>query len=127
MMRESFADKIPLREWKLYIPIIFILVQIIRATTDTSAFAKRKFLLAYPLIIWLWLSIDDILFDSLDLMDCYKDDLDKILDLEKVGNNFIENYKNDDRAKSYGNGFTKDDLKARGKDLIRQFHTVKIQ
>ena len=60
-------------------------------------------------------------------MDCYKDDLDKILDLEKVGNNFIENYKNDDRAKSYGNGFTKDDLKARGKDLIRQFHTVKIQ
>ena len=26
MMHESFANKIPLREWKLYAPIFFILV-----------------------------------------------------------------------------------------------------
>ena len=48
-------------------------------------------------------------------MAWYKHDLDKILDFEKVGNDFIESCKNDDRAKSYGNRFYKNYLRQEAK------------
>ena len=109
----------PLHKWKVYAPVILILVQIIRATAGTSSFYERTLSLAHCLKTWLWLSMDDTLFDSLGLMAWYKDDIDIILDLEKIGNDFIDNCKNDDCAISYGNRFTKYDFKARGKYLSR--------
>ena len=43
--------------------------------------------------------MDDTLFNSLGLMAWYKYDLDKL-----VGNDFIENYKNNDSTKVMGTG-----------------------
>ena len=117
MMRNSFKDKIPLRIWKVYAPTIMTLVQIIRATAGTSAFAERTFSLAKRLKSWLRLSMDDDLFNSLGLMAWYKDDLDTILDLVKVGNEFIDDCKNDRRATNYGEKFTKEDFNTTGRDI----------
>ena len=77
MMRGFFVKKMPLHEWKLYTPKFLILVQIIRTTACTSGFSKRMFSLACCLKTWLRLSMHYALFDSLDLIVWYKDNLDK--------------------------------------------------
>ena len=109
-MRKSFKDKKPLRVWKVHAPTIITLVQIIRATAGTSAFAERTFSLARRLKNWNRLSMDDKLFNSLGLMAWYKDDLDAILDLINVGNEYIDDCKNDRRATNYGGKFSKEDF-----------------
>ena len=117
MMRKSFKDKKPLRVWKVHAPTIITLVQIIRATAGTSAFAERTFSLARRLKNWNRLSMDDKLFNSLGLMAWYKDDLDAILDLINVGNEYIDICKNDIRAINYGGKFSKEDFITIGRDI----------
>ena len=116
MMKKSFKDKKPLRVWKIYAPTILTLVQIIRATAGTSAFAIRTFSLARRLKNWNMLSMDDKLFNSLELMAWYKDDLDEILNLVSVGNEYIDNCKNELRAINYGEKFTKKDFITIGRE-----------
>ena len=93
MIKEYFQGTIRLYLWKFYVPIILTLAQITGTTSGTSVFAERNLLLAYCLITWLWLNMENKLFDSLDLMAWYKDELDKIMDLDKVGNEYIDKCK----------------------------------
>ena len=116
MMRKSFKDKKPLRFWKVHAPTILTLVQIIRATAGTSAFAERTFSLARRLKNWNRLSMDDKLFNSLGFMAWYKDDLDEILNLISVGNEYIDDCKNDRRTINYGEKFTNKDFITMGRE-----------
>jgi hypothetical protein len=92
------------------------LVQIIRATAGTSAFAERTFSLARRLKNWNRLNMDDKLFNSLGFMAWYKDDLDEILNLISVGNEYIDDCKNDRRTINYGEKFTNKDFITMGRE-----------
>ena len=52
----------------------------------------------------------DSIFDALGLMAWYKDDLDEMLDLIKVGNEYIDDCKDNTHSKNYGRKFTKEDF-----------------
>ena len=54
--------------------------------------------LLFKNMAWIRLNMDDTLLDSLGLIASYKDDLDKIIDLETIGNEFIDNCKNNNCA-----------------------------
>ena len=102
MVKESFDGIMLLHNWKQEAPNILKLVQIILATAGTSAFAERKFSLSRRLKTWLRLGMHDDMFDALRLMAWYKDDVDTILDLVKVNNEYISNCKDNTRSKLYG-------------------------
>ena len=110
MVEESITSNMPLRFWKHEAPNVLNLIQIIMATAGTSAYAERTFSLARRLKTWLRLGMDDSMFDALGLMAWYKDDLDKMLDLVKVGNEYIRDCKDNTRSKNYGIKFTKEDF-----------------
>ena len=61
--------------------------------------------------------MDDKLFNSLGLIAWYKDDLETILDLIKVGNEFIDDCKNERRATIFGEKFTMEDFNTIGRDI----------
>ena len=60
--------------------------------------------------------MDDKLFNSLGFMAWYKDDLDEILNLISVGNEYIEDCKNDIRTINYGEKFTHKDFIKMGRE-----------
>ena len=115
MVKESFDGIMLLHNWKQEAPNILKLVQIILATAGTSAFAERKFSLSRRLKTWLRLGMHDDMFDALRLMAWYKDDVDTILDLVKVNNEYISNCKDNTRSKLYGIFFTKEDFVKKSK------------
>ena len=47
----------------------------------------------------------DNIFDALGLMGWYNKDVDKMLDLVHIGNEYIEDCKDDSRSEHYGKGF----------------------
>ena len=49
------------------------------------------------------------------LMAWYKDDVDKMIDLVKVSNEYIDNCKDNTRSKLYGKKFTKEDFVKKSK------------
>ena len=51
----------------------------------------------------------DDTFEALGLMGWYKDDIDKMLDVVSIANEFIEECKDDKRYKQYGTKFTNKD------------------
>ena len=50
-------------------------------------------------------------------MAWYKDDLETIIDLIKVGNEFIDDCKNERRATNFGEKFTMEDFNTIGRDI----------
>ena len=100
MVEECFLGDMPLRYWKLEAPTVLKLIQIILATAGTSAYAERTFSLARRLKTWLRLGMADTMFDALGLMAWYKDDVDAMLDLIKVGNEYIDDCKDNTRSKN---------------------------
>ena len=111
MVEESIlSNNMPLRFWKHEAPNVLKLIQIIIATAGTSAYAERTFSLARRLKTWLRLGMDDSMFDDLGLLAWYKDDLDEMLDLVKVGNEYIRDCRDNTRSKNYGIKFTKEDF-----------------
>ena len=109
MIEHSFKST-PLRSWKLHAPTVLTLVQIIIATAGTSAFAERTFSLARRLKSYLRLGMGDEMFDALGLMGWYNNEVDEMVNLETIGNEYIEKCENDSRFKNYGKKFTFEDF-----------------
>lgn len=109
MIKISFKSTV-LHLWEYEAPTVLTLVQIILATASTSAYAERKFSLARRLKTYLRLNMGDSMFDALGLMGCYKEDIDKMLDLVYIGNEYIEDCKDESRSKHYGKKVTKEDF-----------------
>ena len=109
MIEHSFQST-PLRRWNLHAPTVLTLVQIIIATAGTSAFAERTFSLARRLKTYLRLGMGDEMFDALGLMGWYNNEVDEMVNLETIGNEYIENCENDSRFKNYGEKFTFEDF-----------------
>ena len=109
MIEHSFKST-PLRIWKLHAPTVLTLVQIIIATAGTSAFAERTFSLARRLKSYLRLGMGDEMFDALGLMGWYNNEVDEMVNLETIGNEYIEKCENDSRFKNYGEKFTFEDF-----------------
>ena len=57
--------------------------------------------------------MDNSMFDTLGLMTWCKDDLHEMLDLVKVGNDYIRDLKDNTYSKNYGRKFTKEDFIAK--------------
>ena len=111
MVEEYFVGTMTLCFWKIEAPTLLKLIQIILATAGTSEFSERTLSLARWLKSWLRLGgMADNVFDPLGLMAQYKDNLDTMLDLVKVGNEYIDDYKDNERSKKYWIFFTKDDF-----------------
>ena len=110
MIKISLKKSTQLQLWEFKAPSVLALVQIIIATAGTSAYAKRTFSLARRLKSHLRSNMGDDMFDALGLMGWYKEDIDKMLDLVHIGNEYIEDCKDDSRSKHYGKKFTKEDF-----------------
>ena len=109
MIKKSL-NSTPLHCWKYEAPTVLRLGQIIVATAGTSAFAKRTSSLARRLKTYHRLNMGDIMFDALGIMAWYKDEVDEMVDLVKIGNEYIEDCKDKSRSRNYGKKFTNDDF-----------------
>ena len=99
-----------LQYWEYEAPTVLVLVQIILATAGTFAYAERTFSLARRLKTYLRSNMGDDMFDAMGLMSWYKDDIDEMLDLVHIGNEYIDGCRDDSRSKYYGRKFTKEDF-----------------
>ena len=109
MIKKSLKS-IPLHYWKHEMPTVLKLVQIVVATAGISAFAERTFSLARRLKTYQILNMGDIMSDALGVMAWYKDEVNTLVDLVKIGNEYIENCKDKSRSRNYGKKFTDDDF-----------------
>ena len=104
MIDDSFHST-ALRFGKKEAPTILTLVQIIVATVGTSTFAERSFSLDRRLKSYLRSGMKYDMFDALVLMGWYKDDLDEMLELAHIDNDYINDCKDDSRSKRYGKNY----------------------
>ena len=99
-----------MHEWKLKIPNVFKVVAIMTVIAATSAFAKRTFSLVHHLCTYLRSQMKDETFHKLGILAWYdKNELDEIIDLVKIGNEFIAD-NSAHRKNMFGTHFTKDEF-----------------
>ena len=90
------------------------LLCLISVAAGTSSFAERTFSLARRLMTWTRAHMDEDKFDNIGILGWYKDDLNDILDLVKVANEWVDEKQT--RFSKFGR-FTEEDLKIRDFEL----------
>ena len=108
MVRASFEETTPLRNWEVCAKYVLKLLRLIIVAAGTSAFAERTFSLVCHIKTWLRAGMDDATFDNLGILAWYSDEVDTIIDTIKIGNAHIANKPG--RKNHYGAKFTEDDI-----------------
>ena len=102
------------QEWWNEVPTLMKLLCLISVAAGTSSFAERTFSLARRLMTWTRAHMDEEKFDNIGILGWYKDDLNDILDLVKVANEWVDEKQT--RFSKFGR-FTEEDLKIRDFEL----------